>query len=190
MSKPIESVVQSGDESDGKMPVTGVENGNAEEKTTNESSLMKQDSMDCAADEEGLTEDTTDEEENLFITLEKEKEKEEVEESLHPHAQPIEVTEAPRLLQDALKNGEVQDDDSVAEMKKDGIVSQNYDGSNLDGVEPEGEPQSDEAAHVHQRVSKATIRDLQRYSTVNIFHFTLARGRALSSLSRRVLSDV
>jgi len=49
-----------------------------------------------------------DDEEALFVALEKEKEKEEAEEAAHPHAPPTDIQSAPKLLQDALKTGAVK----------------------------------------------------------------------------------
>jgi hypothetical protein len=53
-----------------------------------------------------------DEEEALLVSMELEKEKEDAEEAAHPHPQPKDIHSAPKLLQDALKTGSVQDDES------------------------------------------------------------------------------
>lgn len=62
--------------------------------------------------------DEEDEEEALFVSMELEKEKEDAEEAAHPHPQPKDIHSAPKLLQDALKTGSVQVDESgVTEAK-------------------------------------------------------------------------
>lgn len=157
MSKPLDSEAQSGDALDAKKPAASVEmNGTAEVKENGGGLLTKQDSMDCTAVEEGLTEDTTDEEENLFIDLEKEKEKEEENEALHPHDQPTDVTEAPRLLQDALKKGEVKDDDSNVESVNIAAASKIDEETESHGAvaEDDAATSGESNHHNHQRVSQ------------------------------------
>ena len=75
--------------------------------------------------EEVETEDpeVLDEEENLFVELEKEIEKKEEEEKAHPHAQPKALDAAPRLLQAALKEGQVKNSDSEDESDQEKAVS-------------------------------------------------------------------
>ena len=67
--------------------------------------------------------DVPDEEENLFILIEKEKEKEIEEEMAHPHSQPKTLDAAPRLLQAALKEGQVKNSDSEEESDKERATS-------------------------------------------------------------------
>lgn len=81
-----------------------------------------------------------DEEENLFLELEQEKEKEDQEELLHPHAQPKAVEAAPRLLQAALKEGQVRASDSEEESDKEKTAS------------PEKKKEEEEP-HYHKRES-------------------------------------
>jgi len=76
-------------------------------------SNVKEESNDGAIKEEVSEEE--DEEEALFTTLEQTKKEEEEEEAAHPHAQPHAASEAPRLLQEALKKGVVKADDSEEE---------------------------------------------------------------------------
>jgi hypothetical protein len=76
------------------------------------------------------------EEEDLFVSLEKEQEGQE-----KTAEQPCEVTAAPRLLQKALTAGEVQDDSSIEE-KKDSTEAT----ANVVNTEEVGKP------HVHHRV--------------------------------------
>jgi hypothetical protein len=120
--------------------------------------LDKQVSIDMTIDDEEIV---PDDEENLFIELEHVQEKEEEEEALHPHAQPKDVTEAPRLLQEALKKGEVKADDSEEEenngsQKK--ISVKNENGESFDAPDIERETtKSDELGHQHHRVSYSMI---------------------------------
>ena len=65
-------------------------------------------------DEDDESEDV-DDEEALLVALEVEKEKEHAEESAHPNEQPKDVAAAPRILQDALKQGLVTASDSEEE---------------------------------------------------------------------------
>jgi len=93
------------------------------------------------ADEEDADEpEEPDEEENLFLELEQEKEKEDQEELLHPHAQPKAVEAAPRLLQAALKEGQVRASDSEEESDKEKTAS------------PEKKKEEEEP-HYHKRES-------------------------------------
>ena len=93
------------------------------------------------ADEEDANDpEVPDEEENLFLELEQEKEKEEQEELLHPHAQPKAVEAAPRLLQAALKEGQVRASDSEEESDKEKTAS------------PEKKKEEEEP-HYHKRES-------------------------------------
>ena len=69
-------------------------------------------------EDEDLESEDVDDEEALLVALEIEKEKEAAEEAAHPHEQPKEFTAAPKLLQDALKKGEVTADDSEEEESK------------------------------------------------------------------------
>lgn len=70
-------------------------------------------------EDEDLESEDVDDEEALLVAIEIEKEKEAAEEAAHPHEQPKEITAAPKLLQDALKKGEVTADDSEEEESKE-----------------------------------------------------------------------
>lgn len=59
-----------------------------------------------------------DDEEALFVALEKEKEKEAAEEAAHPHPHPTDIKSAPKLLQDALKAGVIKVNESAADGKR------------------------------------------------------------------------
>lgn len=92
-------------------------------------------------DAESIKSEGADEEDALFTNLEQEEEKEE---AAHPHEQPKDTTAAPKLLQSALKAGDVQMDDSEhgAPMKDPEAKP-----------EDSGEEAKEEEPHVHQRVS-------------------------------------
>jgi hypothetical protein len=60
-----------------------------------------------------------DEEEALFIALEERKAAEEAIEAAHPNSIPIDVTSAPKLLQDALKSGSIEENESSGLAKID-----------------------------------------------------------------------
>ena len=74
-------------------------------------------------DEDDESEDVNDEE-ALLVALEVEKEKEHAEESAHPNEQPKDVAAAPRILQDALKQGLVTASDSEEEIRKSEKIRQ------------------------------------------------------------------
>jgi hypothetical protein len=97
---------------------------------------------DDEMEEEDDEEEVPDEEEQIFISLEQQKEQEDLEEALHPHAQPKDVTAAPVLLQRALKEGQVKADESEEESDKEKKAP----------VEEAKAPPSPEP-HYHQRVS-------------------------------------
>lgn len=84
-------------------------------------------------------EEGADEEEALFVNIEHQQEENEAEEKVHPHDQPRDIIEAPKLLQSALKDGQVKASDS----EEDSIAN------NKDEVTPA----SPEQPHYHQRVS-------------------------------------
>jgi hypothetical protein len=116
--------------------------------------FVKQESVDVTIGEE---EDIPDDEENLFIELEHDNEKEEEEEALHPHEQPKDVAAAPRLLQEALKKGEIKADESEDEgtngsNKKVSIKKENGEIKSENGIEKEN-IENHESSHQHQRVS-------------------------------------
>lgn len=94
------------------------------------------DDDDMAKDASGEDEEGAKEEDALFSNIEKEQEGEAFGE------QPVEVTAAPRLLQKALTDGEVQPEDSDEE-KKDNDGEKDGSDAKQDSREP----------HVHQRVS-------------------------------------
>jgi hypothetical protein len=89
--------------------------------------------------------DPPDEEENLFITLEHEKEIEDLEEKLHPHAQPKAVEAAPTLLRAALEKGQVKAEDSEEESDKEK--------AELPAKKEAEEP------HYHARVSRIRVSE-------------------------------
>jgi hypothetical protein len=80
-------------------------NGN-DDKNAKLPSITKLDSVD-----DEVTEEVIDEEENLFITLEQEQVKEEENDALRPHPELADASAAPRLLQEALKKGDIKADD-------------------------------------------------------------------------------
>ena len=125
---------------------------------------MKTDPEDTK--DEDLESEDVDEEEALLLSIEIEKEKEEKEEAAHPHAQPSEITAAPRLLQDALKKGVVTADDSEEEdeakvkEKKTGAGSPEKpaklkadDSESQEEKKGDDEPVVPAATHFHARVS-------------------------------------
>jgi hypothetical protein len=74
---------------------------------------------DCDMDDE---KEVVDEEEALFIALEKRKA---AEEAIEPHTLPNDVKSAPKLLQDALKLGSIEDPSSPSISKPDAKVEDN-----------------------------------------------------------------
>lgn len=120
-------------------------------------------------DDEDLESEDFDEEEALLVSLEIEKEKEEAEEAAHPHEQPKEITAAPKLLQDALKQGVVTADDSEEEeeaqrQEKSRVTSVATKGEKMgmaadDSAIQEEKKGDDEPVdhHVHARVSTRVI---------------------------------
>ncbi len=98
---------------------------------------------ECASeipDEEA--DEEADEEENFLLNIENEEAKIKEEKSKHSH-QPSAAADAPRLLQDALKSGDVKADESEEEEKKDEGAKEEVTDAN-DGQKAE---------HVHERVS-------------------------------------
>jgi hypothetical protein len=99
--------------------------------------------------------DEEDEEENFLQNIEKEEAKMKEEESAHPHPQPSDAAAAPRLLQDALKSGDVKADESEEEEKKDEGASSTGDATMKESGKGEA---AEEQEHVHQRVSFCDFR--------------------------------
>lgn len=103
-------------------------------------------------------EEEDDEEEALFVSLENQKKQEDLEEAAHPHPQPSQASEAPRLLQDALKKGDVKADDSEEEETKASVVPQaEATGAALtSGKEEEKKGEEGESAepHIHKRANQ------------------------------------
>jgi len=92
-----------------------------------------------------------DEEEKIFIDLEeKQKEEEEKEKAVHPHSQPKEIKAAPKLLQAALKKGEVKADESEEESEKEHEVS----AKNAEEKKNEDGTPATSESHVHQRANQ------------------------------------
>lgn len=86
-----------------------------------------------------------DEEENFLQNIEK-KEAAIKEEEGQDYHQPQNTSAAPRLLQDALKKGDVKADESEEEKKDEGATSAEKEAGNANEVE--------EQEQVHQRVSE------------------------------------
>lgn len=93
-----------------------------------------------------------DEEEALLVSIEKQKEEEEAEEAAHPHAQPKDISSAPKLLQDALKKGQVKPDESEEEEEEAAVGKVAATGEE-EKKGDEGEALSP-ARHYHTRVSR------------------------------------
>ena len=72
-----------------------------------------------------------DDEEALFVALEKEKEKEEAEEAAHPHPHPTDIQSAPKLLQDALKAGVIKVNESTADDERKTLYGKDGGEGNL-----------------------------------------------------------
>lgn len=102
-------------------------------------STMKVENPECDEKCEVEDSDVPDEEENLFLTLEEQKEKEQKEITIHPHVQPKAVEAAPRLLQAAIKDGQVRASDSEEDSDKEKLAS--------------SEATKDEQPHYHKRDS-------------------------------------
>eukprot|EP00544_Gedaniella_sp_CCMP2646_P001890 CAMPEP_0202508928 /NCGR_PEP_ID=MMETSP1361-20130828/52506_1 /ASSEMBLY_ACC=CAM_ASM_000849 /TAXON_ID=210615 /ORGANISM="Staurosira complex sp., Strain CCMP2646" /LENGTH=809 /DNA_ID=CAMNT_0049143123 /DNA_START=85 /DNA_END=2514 /DNA_ORIENTATION=- len=108
--------------------------------------------------DDDLESEDVDDEEALLLAIEKEKEKEEAEEAAHPHAQPKTVTEAPRILQDALKQGLVAPSDSEEEEIKQELEKKvaspvkvaTKDGSAIE-EEKKGDDEQTQEPHYHAR---------------------------------------
>jgi len=84
---------------------------------TSEASDKTKPSSDLSTRNHGIDEESeeVDDEEALFVALEKEKEKEAAEEAAHPHPHPTDIQSAPKLLQDALKAGVIKVIESAAD---------------------------------------------------------------------------
>lgn len=107
------------------------------------SMAVKDDNTDDDDGGQSVKSEGAEEEDALFETLEKEVEQEE---AAHPMEQPSDTTAAPKLLQDALKQGQVKLDDS-----EHGDFAPNDE-------EKRGEAKVDGKGgddHIHQRVSEA-----------------------------------
>ena len=91
-------------------------------------------------------EEEADDEENFLCAIEKQNENNDIVES--KDAQPKKATEAPRLLQDALKSGEVKADESEANKEEKKAT----EGSIHDQERVE-EEKKEESSHIHARVS-------------------------------------
>jgi hypothetical protein len=123
--------------------------------------------------DDDLESEDVDDEEALLLAIEKEKEKEEAEEAAHPHAQPKTVTEAPRILQDALKQGLVAPSDSEEEEIKQELEKKvaspvkvaTKDGSAIE-EEKKGDDEHTQEPHYHARVREYGINTT---SKINFF---------------------
>ena len=93
-----------------------------------------------------------DSEEDFLATIEKE---EAQKESTADHHQSKDANNAPRLLQDALKKGDVKQDDSEEEEEKKDAKERNGDGDgDLKEKFAKEKEDAEEQEHVHQRVSQ------------------------------------
>ena len=107
-------------------------------------------------------EEPADEEDDLFKTIEAQKAQEE---AGHANdAQPNQATSAPKLLQDAIKKGEVNVDESEAESEANirlGAAKGNLKSEGLETVsEEKKDDDGDQQPHVHHRVSAPKIRSV------------------------------
>jgi hypothetical protein len=125
-------------------------------ETSARTTLTTMDSMDGGVDDEELVQDVTDEEENLFISLEQEKDKEDADEALRSHPELTDSSSAPRLLQEALKKGQVKVDDP-----SDATVALNESGGmkTVENGDPNGfgDSASDKSHQQQHRVSASIV---------------------------------
>ena len=112
--------------------------------------------------------DVDPEEENLFKSLEQQQKEKEMEESLHPSAQPKDATCAPSLLRAALEKGEINAEDSEVESENEAKKAKSLDGKavkaqvsnlakNAGGETKEGDASAATETHEHHphaRVSR------------------------------------
>ena len=101
--------------------------------------------------------DVPDEEENFLQNIENEEAKKE---ECASHVQPSDAAAAPRLLQDALKKGDVKAEDSEEEKKDEGKKEEDANAAASGGDE-----------HVHQRVSNCISYECVRH-TLRLFLIT------------------
>ena len=104
-------------------------------------------------------EEPPDEEDDFFKTIEAQQAKDEAEHA--NDAQPNQATSAPKLLQDAIKKGEVNVDESEAESEANRKLDDTKGRLKSEGLETVNEEKKDDDGgqqpHVHHRVSARKI---------------------------------
>ena len=103
--------------------------------------------INSTIDDEGITEEITDEEEDLFVALEREKLEENGVEL--EQRQPKDIQEAPKLLKDSLEKGEVQ----IEESEQESADGENGDDPAKEKPNHEDATNSASTNHHHRRVS-------------------------------------
>lgn len=143
--------------------------------------------------DDDLESEDVDDEEALLLAIEKEKEKEEAEEAAHPHAQPKTVTEAPRILQDALKQGLVAASDSEEEETKQeqekkvaSPVKIAAKDSSAIQEEKKGDDEPTEEPHYHARVRENCHEHYLKIASISQYlpHYHNRRLSLISSCPR------